>query len=88
MEVVMAVNVPGKIQIVSQRQLPLEDYTPFHGILSPLSCKAIKAMTCINFRTYFVVLLGNGGIVSSCSHVKRYVRAERKLDLTIRVQNP
>jgi len=88
MEVVMTVYVPAMMQIVSQRQIPIEDNTPFHGILSPLTCKASKAVTCVNFCTYFIVFLGSGGFVSPCSYVKIYVRAERKLNLTIRVQNP
>jgi hypothetical protein len=64
-EVVMTIYVPSKIQIGIQRQLPIEDYTPFHGILSPLICEASKAMTCIDFSTYFIMFLGVDGFVSS-----------------------
>ena len=77
-EVVVTVYVPAKTHIRIQRQLPIEDYTPFHGVLSPLICKASKAVTCVNFGTYFVMFLGIGSFVSSYWYVNRDMRAEHK----------
>lgn len=69
-----------------ERQPPKLD-TPFHGIMSPLVCEAIKAVTCVNFGTNFVMFLGIGRIVSSYWEVSKGIRSKTKLNLTVPVQN-
>lgn len=66
----MAIYVPGEREI-SAGYLLTNKYTPLNKILSSFTCKASKAMTRIDFRTYLVVKLSLWSIMSSYPGIKQ-----------------
>ena len=53
------------LEQVRKRSVSTKKYLPLDKIVLSFACKAFKAMTCVNFRTYVVMKLFLWGPVPS-----------------------